>query len=356
MTKNQKNSQPNEVTQRTGILRNQDGVVLIMFGLLINIMVLSVSLSMDLGRGYMARSAIASAADAAVLASAIQGGDVNEAKRYFEANLPSGYLSISYNFDSDVEVTVQNNLVRVKPTGFEVPGFFNTDIASAGAGANLNVGGGSAAALPGGSVDIANFAFIVDVSGSMSGSKIVALRQALQAVVLLLDNANQNASGDTLKMSISAYQKILKGDIDPTDNISELDSFISSTIQAGGSTNGHVGMYTARMEHVPVLPAGASKNVVLMTDGQFNHYGIDTPQSNVSTAHTKVREECDAVKQDPDATMWTIGFGSGASASAATLNYCASTPEQALWASTNQELINQFSSIFVQGTSVRLVE
>lgn len=346
---------------RKSIIKHEGGVVLIMFGLMINLMVLCVSLSMDLGRGYMARSAIALAADSAVLAAALQNGDVGEAQRYFEANLPPGYLSIGYNFQSDVAVTVQGGIVRVTPTNFSVPGFFNTNVAAAGAGSNINVGGGSAAQMPNSQVEVAHFSLVLDVSGSMSGSKILGLRDATNALIAQLDQANQASTGQTLKMGISTYNGYAATyysnmAIDPTDDAAALQQFADARLTAGGVTNGEQGLVVGN-QHLALLPADENKIVVFMTDGMMNRYG-NPPQTGGAQAIALAQAQCDAMKANfaPNVSIWTIGFGTGFGGSAQLLQNCASSPDQALTASTNSELMSQFNNIFSAATKTRLVE
>lgn len=80
-------------------INDQKGALMITFAVMINVLILAIALPMDLGRAYMASSAIAGAADAGAVASAVEGGDDDTAKAYFMANLPVGTLGISYNYD-----------------------------------------------------------------------------------------------------------------------------------------------------------------------------------------------------------------------------------------------------------------
>jgi len=340
------------------LAKDQSGFVAMTFGLALPILILCVSLSMDLGRGYMARSAILAAADPAALASALEDGTTPPAQKYFEANLPTGYLGIDYDFATNVDVVVQNGAVRIVPTGFNVTSFFNSPLTSLGSAAGLNVGGASAASLPTqAATGIAHFALILDVSGSMGGSKIQGLRDATNTLIDLLEEANNNAqNGEELLMSIVTYSSTKKNDIDPTTDIAALHAFANAMV-ANGNTNCQEGLYWARTQQLGDMPADENKFAVFMSDGECNTVGTGTQsQSPVQAAIYECNGNPDqGIKPQfsPNVSVWTIAFGGG---SQQVMQQCASSPDQALFASTNQELEELFSSIFETATTMRLVE
>ncbi len=155
--------------------------------------------SIDAARGYMLRSRLSSAIDAAALAAGrvIDTGNVQaDATMYFRANMPAGYMGASVK-DPTVEVSPDRETVVVKasadlPTTFmRVFGEDNMHIAMENRARRAQGIG-------------LELALVLDTTGSMStNDRIGKLRDAASSLVEIL--YGQNASRPNLWVSVVPY-------------------------------------------------------------------------------------------------------------------------------------------------------
>ncbi len=373
---------------QNNILSDEKGSIIITFAVMLNVLILAIALSMDLGRGFMAKSAISGAADAAAIASAVEEGDADKAKAYFQANLPDGALGIGYDYDQNVQHTIDpvTKDISVNTTGFDIPAFFSRGSGASGA---IKVGDsavvGSAATV----VPPADIVIIMDASGSMgflpriSGSKVTSYNpvtivdgqqvfkwEALEAGVLSLfdivfDGGNPVGSDGlpTFRVSLKSYDSGLRGDKPFSGDEATLVSHFPNIVDPGTSTNAGVALNAGRQE-LANSSAGRRNIYVFLTDGDLNQpksgpwqWPADyNGQQGNSVAHRYAASECNLIKQDPDVDFWTIGFGASANGvlNKDVLEYCASAPNQYLQPTSGDELRDIFVNIAQQVSRVRI--
>ena len=391
-----------------GFLKNEQGSVIITFALLLNTLILAVALSLDLGRAYMASSAISGAADAAAVASAVNEGDAAKAQEYFEANLPVGTLGITYNYATDVThvVDTATNSVSVDTSGFEVPAFLsagNTSNAAVAVGGGVTVGLPSAAFLP------ADYFFIIDSSGSMSGSsgsggtKAQAVGTAINNFLdIVFQNQGVDSNGiSNYRVSLTNYRAGYSLSNPLNDDKATIISQLNPMLSPGGLTCGGCGLRDSKDRLLEEILTGNSNDrqrvIIFMTDGQLNRaidympanhplppsYDGNTSPNNFGAngPYAMAAKECYsmqnlsitdssgslyehmprsgnnvAVAIAQNVSIWTIRFGSGANGgqNLAIMNYCASNIDQSLFAQTGNDLDQVFSQIGISTSRTRI--
>ena len=377
---------------------------MIIFVVMLNVLILTIALSMDLGRAFMASSAIAGAADAAAVASAVEGGDAAKAQAYFMANLPVGTFSIGYNYNTDVTHTVDTaaGTVAVVPRGFDVPAFFSR---GTNVNATVNVGGASTVGLASGSFAPADYYFIIDSSGSMGGSSGSGGSKA-QAVGLAINNfldiifANQGVGANGIsnyRVSLTNYRGQYASSEPLNDDKASLILQLNPMLVPGGTTCGGCGLRDSKER---LIEAAVSDNqdrqsiIIFMTDGQLNQtYPYMNPKHPdyagsfaVGSPHEMAALECDSMKglvsmmpngevfkhqmssggvplqvlfpPTNDPSIWTVRFGSGANGGVnlQLMDYCASDPAQSLYAQTGNDLDQIFSLIGQTTGRIRILQ
>lgn len=385
------------------LMKSERGSLMITFAFMLNVLILAVALPMDLGRGYMARSAISGAADAAAIASAVDGGSDAKAEAYFKSNLPAGQLGIKYNYATDVDHSVDpvTGDVTVKTSNFMVPAYFSSGTKNSG---TVDVGdetivGGSSSIL-----ESADFILVLDSSNSMQflpkikGGKVTSYNpvgivssngvykwEAVEAAALkfidyIMSKQGVDKDGDPLyRIALISYNDSLKASYPFADMLSQLVSKFPAMIAPGGNTNAGIALQESHKDILNDDPK-RTKIVVFMTDGQFNIYdgpstkwkwpsdytGVKTiqqtypyswpPQSTDTTAHRYAATQCNLLHQQPETTVWTIAFGTEANTpiNRDVLIYCATDPSQKRDAKDGNELDDVFTQIAKTYTRIRI--
>lgn len=87
-------------------LRQTSGTAAVAFGLMLPVIVGAVGMSLDLGRGYLVKSRLQHALDAAALAVAGSTGDEaalrERLQQFFDTNYPPNVLGFTYNLDMEI--------------------------------------------------------------------------------------------------------------------------------------------------------------------------------------------------------------------------------------------------------------
>lgn len=378
------------------IFSNQEGSIIVTFAILLNILVLAIALSMDLGRAYMADSAISGAADAAAIASAVDNGDATKAQEYFQSNLPTGTLGIEYSYATDVQHAIDpaTGDISVSTSGFDVPAYFSRGSGNAG---GLALSGQTVVGSPSSTPVPADIVIIMDASGSMgpsfgavAGSQVtnrniaavlngtattnglnVAKSEALEASIfslfqVIFENGNPVAADGelTYRISFKSYDSGLRGNEAFSGDLQTLMDYFPSIITPGTSTNPGVALQAGRGELANSL-SGRRNIYIFLTDGDFNQTGGGThswpadfpnPPSGNEDPHEYAATECNLIKQDPDVDFWAIGFGASANngLNFDVMEYCASVPSQYLQPTSGDELQAIFTQIATQLTRVRV--
>lgn len=162
------------------LLRDRRGAVAPLVGLAILSILLAAGVAVDTARGYLIRSKLTSAIDAAALAG---GRDIfdpdirDEIRMYFEANFPEGYLGATVT-DFDVTVGPNRETVSVSaevdlPTTIMGLAGFDTIEVAVSNRARRHVRG-------------LELSLVLDVTGSMWGAKLDAMKEAAQLLTDIL--------------------------------------------------------------------------------------------------------------------------------------------------------------------------
>lgn len=350
---------PGTESKGRSLLRDECGAVAIMFAVLLNVILGMVALAIDGGRGMRTDTAIAAAADPGALAGAITDGDFTEVEKYFLANLEPGMYGIDFSYTSNVTAEIVDNNVVVSPTGFIIPTLFAGTLNTQGqAGGNtLGVSGGAAVSMNSEEGVVSDIVFILDVSGSMTGSNIAALQEAVYAGLDKIKEANENNPNALSAVSVTSYATAVQYPPDPftTDIQSVIDIMPVATL-LGENTCG-----SCSLAEVPGILPGATNDVIaviLFTDGYFNRTINGIPEY-FEEPHDEVKEYCDIIKAfdgGDRVSFWSIGYGYAATSSEETLIYCASTPEQYLTADDAEGLNAIYNQIIHELNFLRITK
>jgi len=185
---------------RRRLVKDVRGNVAVLFGLGLIPIVLGVGVAVDYGRALMVRERIQGAIDAATLAvgswPGLSTGQMQaKAQEYFTANYVA---SNSLGTVSPVHLSTSGNSIIVSASA-SVPTTFmrvvNIDHVDVGASTTVVVGMGTA-----------EVALALDNSGSMTGSKIAALKTAASNLVDTLYAAAQNSQeADPIKIAVIPF-------------------------------------------------------------------------------------------------------------------------------------------------------
>lgn len=186
-------------------LTDQNGGVAVLFGLLLLGVLFSVGMAIDYGRVVHTKTRLAQAVDAAALAAGralldgrLSDTDVQEiAERYFDTNLGegSGFGTVGRPFvrivraTGEVHVTADAN---VPMTLTKIAGFSNVTV-PATASSRFD------------DRDI-ELSMALDLTGSMGGSKIRALKSATNALIdIMLPDVGSGTSDNKIRVALAPY-------------------------------------------------------------------------------------------------------------------------------------------------------
>ena len=151
-------------------LADRSGVIAIIAGLVLPVLVASAGVAVDLGQAYNVKNRLGSALDKAALAAAASSGDQAElqgiAQEFFDANFTDAQLGTPY----DVELTLDGDVISVSATATVDTTFmrvFGED--------SVDVSAYTQVIRELAGIEVA---MVLDVTGSMAGTNITALRTA----------------------------------------------------------------------------------------------------------------------------------------------------------------------------------
>src|SRR5262245_29265546 len=185
--------------RRTAFLTDARGSAAILFGAMAIPLTIGLGVAVDYGRALLMHERMQAALDAATLAVGSWPGLSNaqmetKAQQYFDANFKANQLGTV----SPVHLTTSGNNIVVSVSGSvptTVMRLANIDHVNVGASTTVLVGMGTA-----------EVALALDNSGSMSGTKIDALKTAANDLVDTLFNAAQNTvEPDPLKIAVVPF-------------------------------------------------------------------------------------------------------------------------------------------------------
>lgn len=187
----------------TRFSRDDQGSIAIIFALSTLVLVFLMGMALDTGRAIQAGTKTASALDSAALAAAkamreqnLTQAEVAEvANEFFQANIEQSGLSAATYGDLDVTVDAASGSVQLSiqasvPTTFAKAAGFET----------LNVARSTTAIY---NIRDIELGMMLDITGSMGGSKIADLRDAAKDLVDIL--ITNNASSQSVRIALAPY-------------------------------------------------------------------------------------------------------------------------------------------------------
>lgn len=397
-------------SRKTGWLallaRDRNGGTAITFGLAVIPLLFSAGLAIDSARGYRTKAQLSAALDAAALTTAkalrLQGLNDAElkviAKKYFDANIVAqGSSSAAF---SELTMVADHKTSTVT---LSAKAMLPTTIGRLMDVDSLDLPGQSTAVYDARDVELA---MMLDVSGSMSGSKIEALRASAKDLVKIILTANEG--GAKHKIAIAPYSTAVnagpyaisaKGAAGTNTCVTERSGIFAFTdkspgdgvlgkkaswcpeasitpllddktmlnnsiddMKAAGSTAGHLGtgwawylispewanFWPSESKPKPYDDVTIAKTAILMTDGMFNK---EYEAGNGKSAEQAVKL-CTNMKAK-GINVYTIGFQAPADA-LAILSACASSPSNFFDAQDAAQLNATFKDIANRLTSLRI--
>lgn len=395
------------MARNIGLLSNDNGTVAPMFGLITMALVFVLGVSIDGSRAYKASTQVSRALDAAAMASAREmrhNASASDAElqalaaKYFDANMKiAGVADVVYD-----PLALRSDRVAGSVT-VDVNTRLPTTFGKLMAVDEIALSKSSTAIDESKDIELS---MMLDVSGSMGGSKIADLQLAAKSLVSILIGAN--SSGAKNRIAIAPYSTAVnvgsysgkatglfdantcvtersganaykdKGpnggllnkkstncpdsEIVPlTKSESSLNSHISG-MTPGGMTAGHLGIawawYLISPEWASFWPSESApkaysdprvkKVAVIMTDGEFN----TSYESANGDSKAQSEKLCDGMKA-VGITIYTVSFQAPATA-LPILQYCASTSDHFFDATSGEALTQAFQEIAKSLSSLRL--
>lgn len=394
---------------RTRFAADERGVVAPIFGLMAIMLFFVAGMAIDYGRATHMRSKIAAAADGAALAAgrAMLDGRLTDdevktlGRKFFFENISHGgkfgdVNNVDFTLNRDQSTVTIHVDAAVPMTITKVQGFEEAAI-------------GVDSAVNADQQDI-ELAMALDVTGSMSGSKIADLRTAATDLVDIL--MPSGGTPNKVRIAIAPYSASVNAgvyaatvthgasangcvherggaqaftDAAPgpstwlgfthglycpsaeviplTDDPDALKHTISR-LSAGGSTAGHIGTawadYLISPRWAGIWPASSApvayndgktlKAVVLMTDGEFNTWYVNAN----GDSGVQARKVCAEMKKN-NVTVYTIGFMSPPEAQDL-LKECASSENHFFNAENGNQLRSAFIEIAQHLNNLRLTQ
>lgn len=151
-------------------IADRSGVIAIIAGLVLPVLVASAGVAVDLGQAYNVKNRLGNALDKAALAAAASSGDQAElqaiAQEYFDANFSDEALGTVY----DVSLTLEGDVISV-----EASATVDTSFMRVFGREQVDVSAYTQVIRELAGIEVA---LVLDVTGSMAGSNIAALRTA----------------------------------------------------------------------------------------------------------------------------------------------------------------------------------
>jgi len=263
-------------------IADRRGGIIIMLGVMIIPLMAMVGLALDSSRAYLVKARLSQAIDAAALAggrSFKMDYRADDVQRYFAANFPAGFMDadlapLSINFD-DQEGTVTVVASAKVPTSFmrivDVP---EIDVSVESTVNSLSRG--------------LELALVLDVTGSMDGSKIEALKTAANSLLDILygdretvDNLYVSVVPFAGRVNFAPHSEWMNSLPDPWNGCGDPRSGSNATDDKPPHVQGW-NEYSSHYEPwgwdfgcptLPILPLTAEKTTVTTVIGNLPAYG-----------------------------------------------------------------------------------
>lgn len=408
--------------RRKGVLSrffsNVGGNALVLFALCLPVMVLAIGAAVDFSRGADAHVKIQSSLDAAVLAGAkrlSEGEDdlsviESVARETFLANIADANGIFLETPTITFQIDETNGIFQARGEGR----FDNSFSALAGE-ETTEVSAVSQAGFN--ALDI-EMALMLDVTGSMSGSKIADLKSAAKSVVDMLVSGSANPGGGS-RISLVPYSAAVNAgdfaaaasggqstscvvervgpesdtdqgpasapvgvspaaycpsaEVVPLSNDAESLKAKINAMSTGGCTAGHLGVawsyYTLSPNWSGVFPAASApsaydadnklKVAILMTDGKFNTYydGPSDPTCSpeAATASRDLTLDLCGAMRDDGIVVYSVAYQAPSSAESL-LRDCADSDDNYFETETGDQLVAAFQEIADEVRNLRLTQ
>lgn len=182
----------------TRLIHDKRGVLAVMFGMTFPVIVAAMGLGYDLAQGYMVRSRLAHALDAAGLAVAGSTGTNTELEARFNAFMNANYSSDEIGRITNLQFTKSGNDITVQGTVAVDTAFmkwFGKD--------EIQVYGQTKIHREIQGVEVA---LVLDNTGSMAGTKLQNLKEAATTLVNMLEEAAAGSvDEEAVKISVVPY-------------------------------------------------------------------------------------------------------------------------------------------------------
>lgn len=385
--------------------RDEGAATVILFALLLPVLALVVGIAFDYGNASRQRAVAVSTLDAALLAV---GRDLSIGA-ISEKDAPDRVQDVFNELIAQTslsETKIKSVTTKVDPsTGrieAEVKG--DTETAFGGILGISSIGIGANASVNYNTLTV-ELAMVLDVTGSMGGSKISDLKSAAKDLVNILIPANGSAKGKVRialapysnSVNTGSYAKQVTGDasrkcVTERDGAGDFDDTPPSAAQfpatwscpsatitpltgdrgeltseinkysASGATAGHIGIgwgwYMLSPDWNGIWPAASKpaaygtkdliKVMVVMTDGEFNTAYVNGNGNSSSQAKTI----CKKAKKE-DVIVYTVAFQAPSSAQKL-LKACATSNDHYFNATTGTALKDAFGAIAIAIRNLRL--
>jgi Flp pilus assembly protein TadG len=209
-SKRDKTSKTKRLRYACGFGRDEGGSVMILSAILLPVLMLVVGFGVDYSNAVRVRTTISVALDAALLATArdlsigaIEESDVNaQVNDYFNANVAGSNLK---------NVAVGAVQTALDTTDGTISGSVDADVETAFSGIvhadNLNVGTDGEATYNLLNIELA---LVLDVTGSMGGSKLSNMKTAAKDLIdLIIPESNQSGGIDKVRVSVVPYSDLV---------------------------------------------------------------------------------------------------------------------------------------------------
>lgn len=328
------------------VFRSEDGAILPIAALLLPVLVLTAAVSIEYSRTSSAVSGMQNVVDAALMAAAVHvddqdlGNDPGKItaelqdtfNRFMQANLSaSGIKSVTVDrleYDSQTGSVVANVSFDLGFAFYPID-----DVATRNHAVESSIG------LRAKTISPISMMFVLDKSGSMRGTRIAALKVAVDSLTQSFIASDPETK--YVRTGVSFYDSSKRTSTKPDWGVENVKT-ITAGINAGGGTNSSGSMSYAlaqltgnreEIQHSSRNSGDPRKVILFLTDGNNNRSQYDT----------KTLKSCQKAKAR-EIDVYAVAF-QAPSKGRALLKACATSEEHYFDANSANELIAVFSEI-----------
>ncbi len=289
--------------------KDESGVVYILFAFLATVFVILIALNVDLGRAFMAKTAISAAVDASALAAGNQNGTVDDVRPYFLANLSPGQYDTDFSFEQNISPLLLSDgrNIEVDANNIEMPYYFGFKNPETGEASDKIASISDRGQIQRANSDpsLIDYYLIVDTSGSLDRydyveegtsktSDITRKDQVKKAIRDMVNRLSEFDNSDrNFTLSLISYGTDLTASFANITNMAYYsDDRIDELLRSNYLTCGACGLSELNDVIQNNSREGALKVVVFMTDGYFNFIEGKNYYEGLSWPLKKVDNQC----------------------------------------------------------------